>query len=238
MSDKPLPFVINDRRKFNSEGELRPDSERAPDPEPAAKAPTPISEPEQHPAPHLVTETSEEAAEVGPEDAEDPNLPPPPTAEQMEQARLAFEATAERLEIAIRSANPGMDHPPAMSFEQIVQSVYMQSIMQLGGGAQEGQQPQVDILGAKQSIDMLAVLSAKTTGNLSESEQHLIDSAPLRAPPRLPGDHPGSRPQRPGPSQPAPAPRRRTHPRRPSRPQPHPLTPATKPGAPHLASEM
>ncbi|ADW69848.1 DUF1844 domain-containing protein [Granulicella tundricola] len=177
MSDKPLPFVINDRRKFNSEGELRPESERAPDPEPTPKAPTPISEPEQHPAPHLVTETSEETTEVTAEEAEDPNLPPPPTAEQMEQARLAFEATAERLEIAIRSANPGMDHPPAMSFEQIVQSVYMQSIMQLGGGAQEGQQPQVDILGAKQSIDMLAVLSAKTAGNLAESEQHLIDSA-------------------------------------------------------------
>ena len=27
MSEKTLPFVVNDRRKFNAEGELRPDAE-------------------------------------------------------------------------------------------------------------------------------------------------------------------------------------------------------------------
>ena len=86
-------------------------------------------------------------------------------------------ATADRLDIAIRAANPGKDHPPAMSFDQLVQSVYMQAILQLGGGTQEGQQPQVDILGARQSIDMLGVLDEKTRGNLSEPEQTLLSSA-------------------------------------------------------------
>ncbi|XWK70841.1 DUF1844 domain-containing protein [Tunturiibacter gelidiferens] len=43
----------------------------------------------------------------------------------------------------------------------------MTSILQLGGTTQEGQQPQVDILGARQSIDMLQVLEDKTKGNLS-----------------------------------------------------------------------
>ena len=64
-----------------------------------------------------------------------------------------------------------------MSFESLVQSVYMQAIMQLGGGTQEGQQPQVDLLGARQSIDMLGVLDAKSRGNLSASEKALLDSA-------------------------------------------------------------
>ena len=64
-----------------------------------------------------------------------------------------------------------------MNFEQLVQSVYMTSIMQLGGATQEGQQPQVDILGARQSIDMLAVLEEKTKGNLSPEETRLLDSA-------------------------------------------------------------
>ena len=95
----------------------------------------------------------------------------------MEQSRIAFEATAERLDIAVRAANPGADHPPALSFEGIVQSVYMQAILQLGGGAQEGQQPQVDILGARQSIDMLAILHAKTVGNLTAPEDTLLTSA-------------------------------------------------------------
>ena len=43
MSEKPLPFVITDRRKFNSEGEPRPDADPSPErehrePLPAADA--------------------------------------------------------------------------------------------------------------------------------------------------------------------------------------------------------
>ena len=53
----------------------------------------------------------------------------------------------------------------------------MQAILQLGGGTQEGQQPQVDILGAKQSIDMLSVLSDKTSGNLAPAENTMLSSA-------------------------------------------------------------
>jgi hypothetical protein len=85
--------------------------------------------------------------------------------------------TAERIETAIRSANPGMDHPPAMNFEQLVQSIYLTAMMQLGGATHEGQQPQVDILGARQSVDMLGVISEKTKGNLSDEESRLLDSA-------------------------------------------------------------
>ena len=85
--------------------------------------------------------------------------------------------TADRLDTAIRSANPGADHPPAMSFDQLVQSVYITAIMQLGGTTREGQQPQVDIIGARQSIDMLAVLQEKTKGNLTPAESQLLESA-------------------------------------------------------------
>ena len=198
MSDKPLPFVVNDRRKFTSEGEPRPDAEIAP----SEPKPVPVHSPEpvQPAVPNAVTpfpasheptggaiydtpqaasyeafgESDEQPQELG---AEDPNLPPAPTAEQQEQARIAFTATADRIETAIRATNPGMDHPPAMSFETVVQSVYMQAILQLGGGAQEGQQPQVDLLGARQSIDMLGVLADKTIGNRSGSESRLIESA-------------------------------------------------------------
>ncbi len=70
-----------------------------------------------------------------------------------------------------------MDHPPAMTFDQIVQSVYMSAVMQLGGSTPEGQQPQVDLMGARQSIDMLAVLAEKTKGNLAPDEARLLDSA-------------------------------------------------------------
>ena len=170
MPDKPLPFVVNDRRKFTSDGDLRPDAEISP----AREAPAAISPASPEPTPVSAPEANKDSAASQPSD---PDMPPPPTAEQMEQARAAFTATADRLDIAIRSANPGMEHPPAMTFEQLVQSVYMQAILQLGGGTQEGQQPQVDILGARQSIDMLAVLQEKTTNNLEPVEKQLLESA-------------------------------------------------------------
>jgi Domain of unknown function (DUF1844) len=168
MPEQSKPFVVTDRRKFTMDGEPRPDADpspereerSAPPAEPVAAAPTP------QPA-------AASSTEAGPE----PELPPAPTAEETEQARRAYEMTADRLETAIRSANPGMEHPPAMSFDQLVQSVYMTAMMQLGAATHEGQQPQVDILGARQSVDMLAVLAGKTKGNLSPEENRLLDSA-------------------------------------------------------------
>ena len=178
MSEKPLPFVITDRRKFNPDGEARPDADLSPAREPRPETvatPAPVAE---MPAPvEAAPEPEPIAIEAGADGAPDADLPPAPTAEQMEQSRVAYEATAERLDIAVRAANPGMEHPPAMTFEQLVQSIYMQAILQLGGGTQQGQQPQVDILGARQSIDMLGVLDDKTKGNLSASEQALLSSA-------------------------------------------------------------
>jgi hypothetical protein len=110
-------------------------------------------------------------------DSAEANEPPALTAEQSDQARSAYQQTADRLDTAIRAANPGMDHPPAMSFEQIVHSVYMSAIMQLGGATPEGQQPQVDLMGARQSVDMLGVLAEKTKGNLTPDEARLLDNA-------------------------------------------------------------
>jgi hypothetical protein len=162
MPEQNKPFVVTDRRKFTMDGELRPDADPSPEKEEREVRP-----PEPAPAPQA----------AAPATPEEPELPPALTAEQTEQAKRAYEMTADRLDTAIRSANPGMDHPPAMSFDQLVQSVYMTSIMQLGGTTQEGQQPQVDILGARQSIDMLAVLEEKTKGNLSTEETRLLESA-------------------------------------------------------------
>jgi Domain of unknown function (DUF1844) len=164
MPEQNKPFVVTDRRKFTMDGELRPDADPSPEKEERETRP---AEPAPAPPPQA----------AAPATPEEPELPPALTAEQTEQAKRAYEMTADRLDTAIRSANPGMDHPPAMSFDQLVQSVYMTSIMQLGGTTQEGQQPQVDILGARQSIDMLSVLEEKTKGNLSTEETSLLESA-------------------------------------------------------------
>lgn len=182
MPEQNKPFVITDRRKFTLDGEPRPDADPSPEKVrpivPPAEAPVESSarvvpQPEA-PEPLAAAPGIEASADFA---DEDPNQPPAPTAEQMEQSRIAFDATAERLDIAIRSANPGMEQLPKMSFERLVQSVYMTAIMQLGGNTPEGQKPQVDLLGAKQSIDMLTVIADKTAASLTLDEQQLIDSA-------------------------------------------------------------
>ena len=177
-------FVINDRRKFTAEGDVRPD---APPSEPKPPRPETLQRPEDSDAARLVEHKGPQAvptpvaaqdsgAEGAPGES-DEMLPPAPTAEQVQQAKRAFDATVDRLDTAIRATNPGMEHAPEITFERVVQSLYMQALMQLGGAAGPGQQPQVDLLGARQTIDMLGVLGEKTKGNLTDAEARLLDTA-------------------------------------------------------------
>jgi Domain of unknown function (DUF1844) len=206
MPEQNKPFVVTDRRKFTLDGTPRPDAD--PPSEREARDVTPAAQPAQ-PAAEPPLEFKPTASESSAQPSE-ADLPPPPTPAEMEQANAAFQQTAERLDTAVRAANPGMDHPPAMSFEQILTSIYMTTIHQLGGTTQEGQQPKVDLMGARQSIDMLGILAEKTRGNLNPAEAQLMDnalfevrmgflevtqalarSAATRQPPPPPGSAPG-----------------------------------------------
>ena len=180
MSEK-TPFVINDRRKFTSEGDLRPDAphsereqssesqESRPAAEPSAEAKAPIPFPSSGAEKHAA-----EAAAALPDEE---HLPPPPTAEQTEQANRAYTATVDRLDTAIRATNPGMERMPEMNYDRLVQSLYMQALLQLGGVTEPGQPAQVDLLGARQTIDMLTVIADKSKGNLTDAEDQLTQSA-------------------------------------------------------------
>lgn len=193
MAEGNKPFVVTDRRKFTMEGEVRPDAERRPEPEVEVRSTVaaPVAAAEGLP-PVAQTEVREEAlpeagrVDLGVVDQGGPEgddmdgrqeLPPAPTAEQTERSRVAYEQTTDRLDTAIRAANPGGEHARPMDFVQMVQSFYMTAILQLGGATQEGQQPQIDLMGARQSIDMLGVLAERTMGNLSADEGRLLESA-------------------------------------------------------------
>jgi Domain of unknown function (DUF1844) len=177
-------FVITDRRKFTAEGDVRPDAPpsepKPPRPEAVQPPPPPVDQYESSArltGPQIVPDKPAAApAEAGVEQVAQ-EQPEAPTAEMQEQAATAFAATVDRLDTAIRAANPGMEAMPPMTFDRLVQSIYMQAIMQLGGGTEPGQQPQVDLLGARQSIDMLVVIAEKTAGNVTPDEANLISSA-------------------------------------------------------------
>lgn len=65
--------------------------------------------------------------------------------------------------------------PPPASFETLVQSIATQASYYLGELAPAGSQPTVSLEMARHHIDTLAVLEAKTRGNLAPDEQRLLD---------------------------------------------------------------
>jgi hypothetical protein len=190
MPDQPTGFTVTDRRKFTIEGELREGSSPAEE-TPAPKA-TAQPEPEPKLGPQLVQSTSPVEKEVvnrnleplpHEEEAHDEEaLPPEPTAAESAQQAADYHASSKKLDDMISHANPGARESLSgrgaeMTFDKLVQSVYMTAALQMGAGTQPGEQPRVDILGARQSIDMLSVLVEKTKGNLTDKEQRLLQNA-------------------------------------------------------------
>jgi hypothetical protein len=174
MREKEPQFTVTDRRKFTAEGELREGeskaSESAPPPPPpaAAKAAPPIVHETNSPEPQALTPEP-------PLDDED-TIPEPSAAETAKQ-RQEYHTSAGRLDEMFRKANPGQPALPAMNFDRLVQSLYMTAAVQMGAGTGPNEQPRIDIIGARQSIDMLNVLEEKTKGNLSEEEKRLLQNA-------------------------------------------------------------
>jgi hypothetical protein len=103
-------------------------------------------------------------------------LPPPPTVQESREQKTAYDASAQRLEDLVRAQNPTMGPQPPVSFEHLVQQFYVSAMIQMGAGAQEGQRPRVDVLGARQTIDLLGILAEKTRGNLTEAEDRTLET--------------------------------------------------------------
>jgi hypothetical protein len=172
MVEKPPSFTVSDRRKFTIEGDLRDES--AP---PAAEEtiPAPVAEATAPPpGPHLVTQPPPpaEAEEVDQEE-----VIPEPTAQESAEQHAAYQSSSEQLDSMLRQANPEIGPSAPVNMEQIIQSMYISAIVAMGAATEPGQKPRIDIVGARNSIDMLAVLQEKTKGNLTDKEQSLLQSA-------------------------------------------------------------
>jgi hypothetical protein len=175
MSDTPK-FEVIDRRRHKAEEEERTAAQQ-----PAETAATPEPEPAPKAGPRLVTEESREAEFDAQDAANEPALPPPPTAEESREQKSAYDASSQRLEDLVRAQNPGAGPQPPVTFEHLVQQLYLSAMIQMGAGTQEGQRPRVDILAARQTIDLLAILAEKTKGNLSATESRVLETVLFEA---------------------------------------------------------
>ncbi len=175
MRDKEPQFTVTDRRKFTAEGELREGTASDSSAPPAvAERPRPSVNPQA-----AVTTQAVHAGLDEPDalTADDEEIIPEPTAAESAQQRQDYHASARRLDDMFLKANPGQPAVPAMNFDRLVQSLYMTAAVQMGAGSAPNEQPRIDILGARQSIDMLSVLDEKTKGNLTEQEKRLLQNA-------------------------------------------------------------
>jgi hypothetical protein len=174
MSDTPK-FEVIDRRKMKKDEE----QEGGATPHSVTE---PASEPEMKSAgPQLVESESVKAPEAEPtadavEDEFAGEMPPPPSIEEMREQATAYGASAQRVEDLMRAQNPALGAQPPIKFEHLVQQLYLSALMQMGAATPEGQRPRVDIIGARQSIDLLGVVEEKTKGNLTAVEQRMLDT--------------------------------------------------------------
>lgn len=162
---KQESFTVTDRRLFTSDGESRKETtvEEEVSSAPAAAA---------APAASAVAAATEPASGETGEQA----MPEPPTAaEQKEQADAYHKSSKEldaRVELSGHSAKE-----LEMTFERFMASLYMTAMLQLGLMHEQGGQPRVDIISARQTIDTLSLLAEKTKGNLSAAEDGFLQNS-------------------------------------------------------------
>jgi hypothetical protein len=179
MADKRQDsgFTVTDRRLFTEDGELRKEVREEAEPPKAATPPASVPGSSQSTA----KETAPAANTVAPLPAAPAGsagqaVPAPPTAAEQQAQADAYQASSKdldaRVELSGRSAKEF-----EMTFERFLASLYMTAMLQLGLMHEQGGQPRIDIIGARQTIDTLALLAEKTRGNLTPTEENFLQNS-------------------------------------------------------------
>jgi uncharacterized protein DUF1844 len=150
MAEKKPDFVVSDRRKFTDEGELRTDVRED------ASAP------------------SASAVQAGTIETDQP--PEPPSRAEQEAQHKEYRASGKKLDDMLTAGGHGKAEDFEMTFDRLVQSLYVSALFQLGVMHPEGETPQPDIIAARQTIDTLGVLKDKTKGNLTPTEENILQN--------------------------------------------------------------
>jgi hypothetical protein len=178
--EKQSGFVVNDRRLFNMEGELRQDvveaEERREEREQTEREAAQRMNEERA----AQRETVPGVTETEPSPATEEMHEAPSAADQKASADAYAETTREvDAQIQRELGRQGQAHRAKdfeMNFEKFAASLYMSALMQLGLAAPQGGQPQVDLMGARQTIDILGILKEKTKGNLTPAEENMLQN--------------------------------------------------------------
>jgi len=167
MADKKeqSAFTVTDRRLFTSDGELRSDVQEEPEaPKIEAAAPPPPPKPGQNVGPD------------GPSSPADREMPTPPSNAEQEAQAAAYKQSSKDLDAQVELSGHSVKDFE-ITFERFLASLYMTAMLQMGLMRQQGAQPQVDIIGARQTIDTLSLIGEKTKGNLTAAEENFLQNS-------------------------------------------------------------
>ena len=175
--EKKTDFVVTDRRLFSTDGELRrdvvEDEERRAEREREKSAAQQRTNDERAAQSHAAAPPL-----IVPPEGPEPEAPS--AAEQQASAEAYKESTRhidDQLNKQMRQQGQGHRAQDfEMTFEKFIASIYMSALVQLGLAAPQGEKPVVDLLGARQTIDTLAILQEKTKGNLTPAEQNMLQN--------------------------------------------------------------
>ncbi len=162
MADKKQEssFTVTDRRLFTSDGELRSDVQEE---TPAPEKPAPSASATAAPPPPQSSTTS------------DSRVPPPPSAVEQKATSDAYKKSSQDLDARVELSGQSAKEFE-ITFERFMASLYMSAMMQMGMMHEEGGQPRIDLIGARQTIDTLGLLQEKTKGNLTSTEEHFLQN--------------------------------------------------------------
>ncbi len=165
-------FKVSYKRLFTSDGELRSDSAEEPVPPPAAATTPAAAVPTTAPS---AASATPEAAHTTAAPAPESDVPEPPSAPEQKAQHDAYKQSSRDLDARVELSGHSAKELE-MSFERFMASLYMTAMMQLGLMHEQGGQPGVDLIGARQTIDTLGMIAEKTKGNLTPKEQGFLQN--------------------------------------------------------------
>jgi hypothetical protein len=158
-------FTVTDRRLFTSDGALR------------SEVVEEVEVPHAPPAPAAKETAMGESSAIGtPEQSADRDIPPPPSAAEQDAQAAAYRQSARDLDSRVELSGHSAKEFE-MTFERFMASLYMTAMLQLGMMREQGQQPRIDIIGARQTIDTLSLIAEKTKGNLTPVEENFLQNS-------------------------------------------------------------
>jgi len=158
-------FTVTDRRLFTPDGDLRADIPEE------AEAPKPTAQAAAKPAP---TETATKPPDV--QEQLDRDMPTPPTAAEQQAQADAYRQSAKDLDKEVELSG-GSAKEFEITLEKFLAQLYMTAMLQMGLMRRQGEQPQVDIISARLTIDTLSLIAEKTKGNLTPTEENFLQNS-------------------------------------------------------------